>query len=387
MHAASTASKNKGKRKMRNWLEVDLGKLEKNIETVKAVLPKDCQMIAVVKANAYGHGEAKICRALKLFGIDKFAVASLGEALYIREEGIDGDILVLSYVDPEDVPVAVDKNITLAAISSDYVREAGRIAAAVGMNVKMHMKVNTGMNRVGFNCKTEDDLKAIAEAYSVPGTEFTGIFSHFSSSDDMSEGADEYTKMQLLAFEKVLTYLEKRGIDPGLRHISNSGAIGKYSEARFDAVRCGALMYGYNTAMDAPMDVVPIGTWKAKISCIRTLEEGDAVSYSRHYIAKGGERIATLCVGYADGYKRALSGKEDGPKGYVLIEGKKCPILGNICMDQMMVDVSGTDAKAGDEAILMGAGLTADDLAEAAGTCMHDIISSIGPRVERIYVQ
>ena len=184
-----------------------------------------------------------------------------------------------------------------------------------------------------------------------------------------------------------LAFLEKKGIDPGLRHISNSGGIGKYKEARFDAVRCGALMYGYNTAFDAPMDVHPVGTWRAKISCVRTLEEGDAVSYSRHYTAKGGERIATLCVGYADGYKRALSGKEDGPVGYVLVNGVKCPIVGNICMDQMMVDVSEADAKAGDAAVLMGEGYTADDLAAAAGTCMHDILASIGPRVERVYVQ
>ena len=372
---------------MRNWLEVDLNKLRHNVDTVRKALPEGCEIIAVVKANAYGHGEAKICRALSEMGIEKYAVASLGEAINIREEGMSGDILVLSYVDPEDVSYAVNNNITLAAISKEYAEEVGRIASSLGMCVKMHMKINTGMNRVGFDCKTEKDLKTIADVYSIEGIEFTGIFSHFSSSDDMSEGADEYTMLQFERFEKVLSYLNDRGIDPGLRHISNSGAIGKYPIARFDAVRCGALMYGYNTAMDAPMDVEPIGTWKARISCIRTLDEGDAVSYSRHYIAKGGERVATLCVGYADGYKRALSGREDGPKGFVIIKGQKCPIIGNICMDQMMVLIGDLDLEAGDEAVLMGEGLTADDLAEASGSCMHDILASIGPRVERVYIQ
>ncbi len=372
---------------MRNWLEVDLCNLAKNVDTVRKVLPKGCDMIAVVKANAYGHGEAKICRALDGMGVHKFAVASLGEALNIREEGIGGDILVLSYVDPEDVPEAADNNITLAAISEEYTAEVGRIASSMGINVKMHLKLNTGMNRVGYDCKTEKDLARIAAAYETEGVEFTGIFSHFSSSDDLSEGAEENTLKQLSRFEKVLSYLEKKGIDPGTKHISNSGGIGKYKEARFDAVRCGALLYGYNTASDAPMDVRPVGTWKAKVSCVRVLEEGDAVSYSRHFIAKGGEKIATLCVGYADGYKRSLSGREDGPHGYVIAGGKRCPVIGNVCMDQMMIDISGTDVKAGDDVILMGEGYTADDMAADAGTCMHDILASIGPRVERIYIQ
>ena len=372
---------------MRNWLEVDLNKLERNVDKVRSVLPEGCEMIAVVKANAYGHGEVNICRALSSMGVSRFAVASLEEALYIREENIAGDILVLSYVDPEDVAKAVNYNITLAGISYEYAKEVGKIAASLGFNAKMHLKINTGMNRVGFDCRNERDLETIADAYQLPGLEFTGIFSHFSSSDDLSEGADEYTHKQLDNFKKVLDFLEGKGIDPGLRHISNSGGIGKYEEARFDAVRCGALIYGYNTAMDAPMDVEPVGTWRAKISCIRTLEEGDAVSYSRHYIANGGERIATLCVGYADGYKRALSGREDGPRGFVLVGGVRCPIVGNICMDQMMVDVSEAEAEAGDSAVLMGEGYTADDIAAAAGTCMHDVLASIGPRVERVYVQ
>lgn len=371
---------------MRNWLEVDLTKLAENLDTVREALPDDCGIIAVVKANAYGHGDAKVGRELEALGISRFAVASLGEGINLRQAGVLGDILVLSYVDPADAMEAYSENITLAAISMEYAKELSAIAAANGVRIKMHLKLNTGMNRVGFDCISEEDLEKLAEAYSLPGIEFTGIFSHFSSSDDMSEGADEYTRMQLSRFERALEFLKNRGIAPGLRHISNSGGIGKYKDARFDAVRCGALMYGYNTAMDAPMNVVPVGTWKAVVSCVRTLEPGAAVSYSRHYIAKGGEKIATLCVGYADGYKRAMSGREDGVHGCVLLCGKRCPIVGSICMDQMMVDVSGVDVKPGDVAVLMGEDLTADELAEFAGTCMHDILAGIGPRVERVYI-
>ncbi len=380
---------------MRNWLEVDPNKIAYNLDTVREALPEGCDIIAVVKANAYGHGEAKVCRILEDLGITRFAVASLGEAINVREAGISGDILVLSYVDPADVPEAVSENITLAAISMDYARELSAIAVKNGFTVKAHLKINTGMNRVGFDCITEDQLQEIAAVYNLPGIEFTGIFSHFSSSDDLSEGADEYTLMQLENYKTVLHYLEQQGIDPGLRHISNSGAIGKYPQARFDAVRCGALMYGYNTAVDAPMDVKPVGTWKAVVSCVRSLPGNAAVSYSRHYIAKGGEKVATVCVGYADGYKRAMSGREDGPHGWVILGGKRCPIIGNICMDQMMVDVSGTEVKEGDVAILMGSApgadgqtvsVTADDIAEWSGTCMHDVIASIGPRVERVYL-
>lgn len=381
---------------MRNWLEINLNKLSRNVEIVRDVLPEGCDIIAIVKANAYGHGEGKIARALEAEGISRFAVASLGEGLNIREEGVLGDVLVLSYVDPRDAVEAARENITLAAVSLEHAKAIGEIAVSKGITVNVHIKLNTGMNRVGFECITDEDLAVLKSAYEIPGLNITGIFSHFSSSDDLSDGADEYTKLQLERYSRVMDYLEKEGINSGLRHISNSGAIGKYPQARFDAVRAGALLYGYNTAMDAKLPVEPIAEWKSVVSCVRTLKKGDAVSYSRHYIAKGGEQVATLCVGYADGYRRSLGGrdengetidKENFANGCVILNGHRCEIIGSICMDQMMVLADGFDVKMGDVATLMGPELTADELAEKAGTCMHDIISSIGPRVERIYIE
>ena len=371
---------------MRNWLEVDLNKLAHNVDTVREILPEGCDLIAVVKANAYGHGEGKIARALEELGVSRFAVASLGEATNIRNEGVSGDVLVLSYVDPKDVLEAARDNITLAVISKEHAIALSDEAKKNNVNIKVHVKLNTGMNRVGFDCCEKEELEELASIYKLEGLDFTGIFSHFSSSDDLSDGADEYTKLQLERFENTLEYLKEKNINVGLRHISNSGGIGKYPNARFDAVRCGALLYGYNTAVDAPLPVVPIGSWKSVVSSVRTLKKGEAVSYSRHYIAKGGEKIATLCVGYADGYKRALGGKESS-NAFVLINGKRCEIVGSICMDQMMVNVTDASVNAGDIAILMSEDLTADELAERAGTCMHDIIACIGPRVERVYKQ
>lgn len=381
MPAASTVSEDK----MRNKLEVNLGKIKYNLQVVRDVLPKACKVIAVVKANAYGHGGKEVSSYLQeACGIDYFAVAGLDEALKRRKAGIKGDILVLSYVDPAELNDAIENNITLAVVSAEHAIALSCEAHNLGKTANVHIKLNTGMNRVGFDCKTFKQIMTIAGAYKLPNLNFTGIFSHFSSSDDSSSGAEPYTKLQLERFNKVLSYLSERGINPGLRHISNSGAIGKYPQARFDAVRCGALMYGYNTAMDAKLPVVPVMEWKALISCIRTIDFGDAVSYSRKFVAKQPTKIATLSVGYADGLSRALSNK-----GSVIINGQKCPMIGNICMDQMMVDITNLkeEVRVGDLATIIGAGQTADDLAAIAGSCMHEVISSIASRVERFYIQ
>ena len=369
---------------MRNILDVNLPKIKYNLGVVRDVIPEGCDIIAVVKANAYGHGAKTVSHYLaEECGIKRFAVASLYEGVKLRQSGLEGEILVLSYVDPAELEDALDNDITISVISPEYAIVISREAEKLGRTVKVHMKLNTGMNRVGFECKTFKNMMTIVGAYQLPNLEFTGIFSHFSSSDDMSSGAEPYTKLQLERFNKVIAYLSERGIDPGLKHISNSGAIGKYPEARFDAVRCGALMYGYNTAFDAKLPVVPAMEWKAVISTVREIDFGDAVSYSRKFVAKGPVKIATLCIGYADGLPRCLTNK-----GTVIINGVKCRSVGAICMDQMMVDVTDVPGEIhmGDTAVIIGHGQSADDLAEMAESCMHEILSSISVRVERNYI-
>ena len=389
---------------MRTWLEVDLGLIKKNIETVKQTLPEGCQIIAVVKANAYGHGDAKIAQALRRFGITHFAVACIDEAAQLRNAGLQGEIIVLGYTDPQDVVRATQMDITLACVGRSHFKELYAAAQEATKPLKIHLAINTGMNRIGFECRTPEQLERIYKSYNTVKNDIAqgeqvidicGIFSHFSSSDDTSEGAEAYTEKQLERFNMVLDFLKSRGIEPGLRHISNSGAIGKYPRARFDAVRCGALLYGYNTAMDAKLPVEPVMEWKTKVTCVRTIERGDAVSYSRKFVADKPTVIATLGVGYADGLSRALSNK-----GYVLINGCKAPIVGNICMDQMMVDVTEIhqlaaehripfDVARGTEAVIIGRSgklvQTADDIAETCGSCMHEVLSTIGLRVERYY--
>ena len=377
---------------MRNRIEIDLGQVKKNLEVVRDVLPQKTKIIAVVKANAYGHGDIGISKYLEVScNVNMFAVAGIDEALRLREGNIKGDILVLSYVDPKDLKLAVDNDVTLAVISPAHAIELSKEAERLSLVPKVHLKLNTGMNRVGFECKTFKQLMAIAGVYKLPSLQFTGIFSHFSSSDDSSKGAQPYTQLQYERFTKVLAYLSERGIKVGLRHISNSGAIGKYPEYSFDAVRCGALMYGYNTA-DVALDVKPVMQWKAAISMTREIDFGDAVSYSRTYIAKGPVKTATVCIGYADGFPRSLSNQ-----GTLLVHGERCSIIGRVCMDQLIIDVSNVkdEIKMGDEAVIIGESYsddgsvclvqTADDVAAMAGTCMHDILSSIQSRVERIY--
>ena len=370
---------------MRNKIEISLAQLKSNLNVIKDYLPEKTELIAVIKANAYGHGDVAIASYLETeCNVRMLAVAGLYEALRLRREGIKKDILVLSYVDPADLRTAFDNKITLSIISPEHAVAMSKAAAQLGITADVHLALNTGMNRIGFDCKTFKQMMTIAGVYKLPNLNFTGIFSHFSSSDDQSKGAEPYTKLQLDRFNKILSYLSERGINPGLRHIANSGAIGKYKNTAFDAVRCGALMYGYNTALDAKLPVKPIMKWEVAISTVRTLEFGDAVSYSRKFVAPDLMKIATLCVGYADGLPRSLSNK-----GYVIIKGVKCPIVGNICMDQMMVDVSAVteEIRMGELATIIGPGQTADDLAEEAGTCMHDILASLASRVARIYTK
>ena len=374
---------------MRNFIQVDLKQIKRNLDEIEKALPKGCDVIAVVKANAYGHGDVPVVKFLEdYYGLHIFAVAGLDEALRLRAAGIKGDILVLSYISISDIETAIDNNITITIVGAEHAVAVSNEAVRLGKVVNVHIALNTGMNRIGFECKAFKQLMTIAGVYQLPGICCRGIFSHFSSSDDSSRGAEPYTKLQLDRFSKVLSYLSERGIRPGIKHIANSGAIDQYPKTYFDAVRCGALLYGYNTAPKTSISVVPVMQWVAEISQIREIEFGDAVSYSRKFVAKDKTKIATVCIGYADGLPRSLSNK-----GHVLIHGVKCPIVGNICMDQMMVDISEIkdEVKMGDYAVIIGRSgdiiQTADDLAAEAGTCMHDILSSIQARVKRVYLE
>lgn len=373
----------------RAWLEIDLDKLSRNIAEIRSHLKGGCDIIAVVKANGYGQGAAAMARYLGSHeGIRRFAVASFTEAVELREAGIVGDILILSSTETSLAARLIKHDLTQTVFSPDYAADLSRCALKAGGVIKVHVKLDTGMTRIGFDCRTEGDMAKAAAVYRLPGLRVLGSFSHFASADDSKDGAESYTLEQLERFSSVLERLEQLGCKTGLRHICNTGGMQKYPRAHFDLVRCGAAMSGYNTACDADnWRLEPISSLKAAVISLRDIPAGTAVSYGRNFCAARPTRVATLSIGYADGYPRALSGK-----GRVMLHGRWAPQIGNVCMDQMMVDVTDIpDICVGDAAVIIGRdgqlSQTADDLGEQSGSCMHEILSRLSPRLQRIYLK
>ena len=373
----------------RAWLEVDLDCLHHNIALLRTHLTPGCEAMAVVKANAYGQGAVQIARYLEENeNVKWFGVACLSEATELRAAGIKGDILVLAYTRPELAPELIKNNITQAVASWEYALKLNTQAQKAGDNVKAHVKLDTGLTRTGFDCRTPEEVGLVAEVFRLPSLEVTGVFSHFASADDGSSGADEYCLQQISRYNTTLKQLEALGCQLGVRHMCNTGGIQKYPQAHFDLVRCGALLYGYNTgAHIEPWDVKLVTQLKAAVISLREIGPGTPVSYSRTFKAEKPLKVAVLSIGYADGYPRSLS-----RIGRVMLHGCWARQLGNVCMDQMMVDVTDIPGvKLGDTVTIIGqdGGLvqTADDIGAQYGSCMHEVMSRLGARLQRIYYQ
>lgn len=373
----------------RAWLEIDLDRMAQNLGIIRRHLTPGCRFCAVLKADGYGQGAVMLARRLVREGVDFFAVATLGEGRALREAGIGGEILVLSPTDPSLAAALLESGLTQAAGSPSYAARLSEEARKAGGRIRCHIKLDTGMTRTGFDCRTEAELDAAAAAYALPGLRVTGTFSHFSSSDDPTEGAEEYSLGQIRRFSNALAGLRARGADPGIRHMCNSGGIQKYPQAHFDMVRGGAILSGYPTACEVEQwpGILPIASLKTAVTCLRQIEAGTCISYSRTFRAPEAMRVAVLAIGYADGYPRALS-----RRGRVMLHGRWAPVLGNVCMDQMMVDVTGIpETQPGDIAVILGEdgplSQTADDLGREANSCMHEILSRLGPRLQRLYLE
>lgn len=371
----------------RAWLEVNFNRLHNNLAQLRSRLDKNCEVMAVVKANAYGQGAVPVARYFQEHeGIKWFSVACLSEAIELREAGIKGEILMLAYTAPELAGEILKYDVTQSVASFEYAQQLDEQARLAGGRVKMHIKLDTGMTRTGFDCRTLQEISQIAKVYKLPNLMATGIFSHFSSADDASEGADEYCLMQIERFIYSMQKLKEMGCPLGLRHMCNTGGIQKYPQAHFDMVRCGAVLSGYNTAAHIEQwDVKIITALKVSVISLREIEAGTPVSYSRTFKAERPLKVAVLSIGYADGYPRNLS-----RKGKVMLHGKWARQLGNVCMDQMMVDVTDIpEAKLGDVATIIGEDgkliQTADDLGDQYGSCMHEVMSRLGQRLQRIY--
>lgn len=376
----------------RCWAEVDLRYIQHNVAEIQKMIPKSTKIMGVVKANAYGHGDVAVSKSLRACGVDFFAVSSIDEALNLRNAGITEAILILGYTPNQHFHYLHEYDIIQTLLSYEYANALSAYAQKHGVRIKAHVKVDTGMTRLGIPCKKEEwNIEAVKALYHLPNIDTIGIFSHFSVSDSLTDADDlAFTEQQIKCFDQVLLELKQSGIHAGTTHLQNSYGILNYPQLNYDYVRPGLLHLGVtadNTLCTRQMpNFHPIMTWKASISYVREVASGSCISYGRNYRAAKRMRIATVSCGYADGYPRIVSnqGKQ------VLVHGKRCEIIGNICMDQLMVDVSEVnDVKAGDEVILFGYDhdvlLPVDELSRCAHTINNEALCWLSARVPRIY--
>lgn len=369
----------------RAWAEIDLSALDHNIKEVKAVLPEKTELMAVVKANAYGHGDEAVCKRLAELGVKWFAVSNLEEALSVRKVCPDAEIFILGYTPPECAEDIAKYNIIQGVMSLDYAEELCRYAAE---HVRCHIKLDTGMGRIGFRSK---DANACAEellpVFDMEKLSVEGIYTHFAVADSPDDDDIKYTEMQEKRIFDVYDRLAELGHKLQHIHCMNSAASIVRPNEKCTLARVGIVMYGLlpNYPVELPIDLRPVMTFKSVISQVKEIEEGDSVSYGRTYTAEGTRKVATVTVGYADGYARLLSGK-----GKALVHGTACPIVGRVCMDQLMLDVTDVseDVCSGDEVTLFGdCEITADYLASLYGTIGYEIVCGISKRVPRIVIK
>jgi alanine racemase len=367
----------------RTWAEIDLKALEHNFKILKQKA-NTAKVMAVVKADAYGHSAAAIAPVLEQNGADFFAVSNIDEALFLREKGIEKPILILGYTPVNKANDLAQHDLSQCVYSKEYAENLSHFAKINNTQVKIHIKLDTGMSRLGFDCRS-DDLCGITDAVTsakMQGFIVEGIFTHFAVSDRTPTSEDGFTNEQFSRFTKAVEVLKNNGINPPLVHCANSAALLQDNDKLLSLSRAGIALYGLSPASDLEIkeDLIPVMTVKSVVSLVKEINVGDTVNYGRTFKADKKTKIATISAGYADGYPRILSNK-----GFVLINGKKANIVGRICMDQMCVDVSEIEnVKMGDEVILFGKELKVDTLADLAGTINYEIICGISPRVPRI---
>lgn len=367
------------------WIEIDRAAIAHNVRLLLAYLHPDCRLMAVVKANGYGHGAATAAQLTIAAGADRCGVASLAEAVELRQQGIDAPILVLGYTAPWRATEALHHNVTLTVVDLESAQEIARMVAQAGGKLTVHVKVNTGMNRLGVSL--EDAPAFIAALHALPALRVEGIFSHFATSDEMDKS---YAQLQFARFEQLLATLAASGLRPPIAHAANSAALLTMPETHLEMARSGIAIYGLDPDADQcplPKGFRPVLNWKAEVVQVRQLAASDPVSYGREFIATQPMTVAVIPVGYADGFPR-----RPYTWGHVLIGGLPAPILGRVCMDQCIVDVSAQatagGVRLGDEVVLIGrqggARIRAEDAAERVRTNNYDIVSRILPRVPRV---
>ena len=370
---------------LRTWVEINLDALECNFDAVREELPENMKILAVVKANAYGHGAIGVAKFLE-DKADYLAVAATDEALELRKNGVNCPILILGHIPYGDYDNIVKFNIT-PTISDFYEAELlSKAAVKAGVTAPLHIAVDTGMNRIGFKCD-ENSVEEIKKIKELPNIEIEGIFSHFAAADMVDKS---YTEMQAKRFDNFVLKLENAGINAHIKHLYNSAAIADL-EKKYDMVRQGIILYGLRPSDEVEFNNIkvpqPVMSMKTRVVQVKTLPSGECISYGCTFTTEKETKVATLCAGYADGVTRVLSNN-----GEVLIRGKRAKIIGRVCMDQFMVDVTDIpDVEAGDTATIFGTDgeetISVDEIAKKANTINYEIICNINSRVTRVYMK
>jgi len=364
------------------WVEVDLSAIAENVRTLKSLTAPGTLFMAVVKADGYGHGAREVSRAALAAGADRLGVATLEEALQLREDGIAAPVHVLSEPPLSAAEAIVAKSIVPALASRDFAIALSKAAAAAKRQVAFHLKLDTGMNRIGI--RAEKAAEFLESLRGLPGLRLEGVFTHFATAD--VPGDWDFDR-QCERFSSALVAIRGAGFDPGIVHAANSAATVLHSGAHYSMVRCGIAIYGLQPAVSTRgrVSLRPAMSVKARVSSVKRIGLGEGVSYGLIYQAPGPTTIATLPLGYADGVHRAASNKFS-----VLIGGQECRQVGRVCMDQLMVEVpAGLDVKPGDEAVVIGTQggqtVSMDSLAEAAGTINYEVASGLALRLPRYH--
>ncbi len=367
----------------RTWVEIDMNALTHNFNTAKKY-SGGTPIMAVVKANAYGHSVKDVAPLLQNLGADCFAVSNLEEALQLREYGIVKPILVLGYTPASFARILAENDIAQAVFSYDFAEKLSAAAESDGVTIKIHIKLDTGMGRIGFDCRS-DKLFGVDEAIraaKLQNFECEGIFTHFAVADTENDEGKNFTDIQYNRFLKAIEKMENAGVRAKYRHCCNSAGSCLQQDKHMDYCRPGIILYGLtpSTELGLGKEFMPVMTFKSVISMVKTIKAGETVSYGRTFTASKDTRVATVTAGYADGYPRTLSNTAE-----VMVRGKRAKIIGRVCMDQFMIDVSDIpDANADDEVILFGKDLPVEELANLSGTINYEIICGISPRVPRI---
>lgn len=377
----------------RTWAEIDLDALAQDFQAVRNSTNPNAMVCCVVKADAYGHGAVRMAREFEALGADWFAVSNLEEALQLRRADIHKPVLVLGFTPAEEAKVLAEHNISQCVYSLDYARELSRFASGAGVTVNIHVKIDTGMSRLGFYYqdinRDEGAVREVREACTLPGLYPEGIFTHFAVSDEGTAG-DAFTMRQFGCFKEMIESLLREDVSFDVRHCANSAAVFDYPLSHLDMVRAGIVIYGLypSSGLRNRPALRPVLSLHSVVSHVKTVKPGATVSYGREYTADRERKIATVPVGYADGYPRILS-----PGGaQVLIHGKRCPILGRICMDQLMADVTALDGvQTGDPVTLIGRDggeeITADELARCEHSINYEVVCGLSRRVPRVYLK